>query len=352
MNIPDLAGKAFSKPKYYSIALLLLQNQNEVNCMQQPIKIDIISGFLGTGKTTLINKLLKEAYFGEKIAVLENEFGAVGVDGALIERDDINITEMSGGCICCSLKGTLTAGLVTIGREYAPDRIIIEPTGLADLTDIANPIHDAAKECPMEIDRVITVINGKNFIMQMEAGLGMIREQILHTDLALISRVQSCDTKEVIRRIHEIREDLTVVSADWDKINGLTILDLADRVGEHHIADEEGNCSCGCCHGEHDHDHHHHHHHHHHHSADAYSYFSMETQCFFTEEAVGALEAEFLGEKGGKIYRAKGVLCGGWRFDYVDGEFQIAPFSDVEVGKCVFIGKELKEDYLQALMEN
>lgn len=317
--------------------------------MQQPIKIDIISGFLGTGKTTLINKLLKEAYFGEKIAVLENEFGAVGVDGTLIERDDINITEMSGGCICCSLKGTLTAGLVAIGKDYAPNRIIIEPTGLADITDIANPIHEAARECPMEIDRVITVINGNNFIQQMNAGLGMIREQILHTDLAIISRVQNCDTKEVIRRIHEIRDDLAVISASWDKINGLTILDLADRVGEHHITDEEGNCSCGCCHDDHEHEHEHEHHHHH--SADDYSYFCTETKYVFSEEDVQILKIHLDGLQGGKIYRAKGVLCGGWRFDYVDGEFNVAPFSDVEIGKCVFIGKNVNENYWKALIK-
>lgn len=320
----------------------------------QPIKIDIIAGFLGTGKTTLINKLLKEAYFGEKLAVLENEFGAVGVDGTLIERDDINITEMSGGCICCSLKGTLTAGLVAIGKDYSPDRIIIEPTGLADITDIANPIREASQECPMEIDRVITVINGNNLIQQMDAGINIIREQIMHTDLAIISRAQSCDTKEVIRRIHEIRDDLTVVSAPWDKINGLTILDLADRVGEHHITDEEGNCSCGCCHDDHDHDHEHdhdHHHHHHHHSADDYSYFCTETSRVFSEAEVQNLQNHLNGTEGGKIYRAKGILCGGWRFDYVDGEFSAVRFEDQSIGKCVFIGKEVNEAYWQEIVK-
>lgn len=313
--------------------------------MAQPIKIDMIAGFLGTGKTTLINKLLKEAYFGEKIAVLENEFGAVGVDGSLIERDDINITEMAGGCICCSLKGTLTSGLVTIAKEYAPSRILIEPTGLADITDIAIPIADAAKEYPMEIDRVITVINGKTILDQLDSGVGLIREQILHTDLAVISRAESCNTREVIRRIHEVRDDLTVVSAPWDKINGLMILDLADRVGEHHITDDQGNCTCGCRHDDDDHHHHDHHHHHHHHSADDYGYFCTETEKVFSEADLATLKEHLLNNAGGTVCRAKGILRGGHRFDYVDGEFTTQPFAEPIIGKCVFIGKEVDETF-------
>ena len=315
--------------------------------MAQPIKIDIIAGFLGTGKTTLINKLLKEAYFGENIAVLENEFGAVGVDGSLIERDDIRITEMAGGCICCSLKGTLTAGLVAIAKDYVPSRILIEPTGLADITDIAIPIADAAKECPMEISRVITVLNGKALLDQLDSGVGLIHQQILHTDLAVISRSESCNTREAIRRIHEIREDLTVVSAPWDKINGLQILDLADRVGEHHITDDQGNCTCGCCHDDHGHhhDHNHHHEHQHHHSADDYGYFCTETEKIFSGSDFETLKEHLLSNAGGNICRAKGILRGGYRFDYVDGEFTTQPFSEPNIGKCVFIGKQVDETF-------
>lgn len=308
--------------------------------MTQPIKIDIIAGFLGAGKTTLINKLLKEAYFGEKIAVLENEFGAVGVDGSLIERDDVNITEMAGGCICCSLKGTLTSGLITIAKEYAPSRIIIEPTGLADITDIAIPIADAAKEYPMEIHRVITVLNGKTILDQLDSGVGLVREQILHSNLAVLSRGESCNPREAIRRIHEVKDDLTVVSASWDKINGLMLLDLADRGGVHHIADSHGNCSCGCCHGDHDH-----HHHHHHHSADDYRYFCTETEKTFAESDLNTLKEHLLNNAGGDICRAKGILCGGFRFDYVDGEFTTQPFAEPDIGKCVFIGKEVDETF-------
>lgn len=315
--------------------------------MEHNVKIDIIAGFLGAGKTTLINKLLEEAYFGEKIAVLENEFGAVGVDGSLIQRDDINITEMTGGCICCSLKTTLTAGLVEICKMFAPDRIIIEPTGLADINDIATPIAEAAETCPMEIDRVITVINGAGFLAQIESGAKIVHDQIEHTDLAIVSRIGNCDKKEIIRKAHEIREDLTIIAADWDKINGLAILDLADRVGEHHLSAEnhpEG-CQCGNCHGEHNHDHDHEHHHH---SAAEYSYYSAATDRLFDQSDIEAIETKLRSDAGGEIYRAKGVLRGkkcGWRFDYVGGEFSASPYPCAETGKCVVIGKGVNEDF-------
>lgn len=317
--------------------------------MKPTVKIDIIAGFLGAGKTTLINKLLAEAYFGEKIAILENEFGAIGVDGSLIERDDINITEMSGGCICCSLKTTLQAGLVEICKSYQPDRIIIEPTGLADTEDIAIPVKVAAEEYPMEIDRTITVINGVNFLALAKAGVPIIGNQLHHTDVAILSRVDQCDKREVIREIHNIEPDLTVISADWSKINGLAILHLADEVGGHHRDSHEdhSHCSCGC---DHDHDHEHHHHHH---SADDYSFYNAETEKIADQDLMNQIKAALTENKGGHIYRAKGILRReeqGIRFDYVDGEFNTEPHAQPEKGKFVVIGKEVKDDFWKSLL--
>lgn len=318
--------------------------------MKSTVKIDIIAGFLGAGKTTLINKLLAEAYFGEKIAILENEFGAIGVDGSLIERDDINITEMSGGCICCSLKTTLQAGLVEICKSYQPDRIIIEPTGLADTEDIAIPVKVAAEEYPMEIDRTITVINGVNFLALAKAGVPIIGNQLHHTDVAILSRADQCDKREVIREIHKIEPDLTVISADWSKLNGLAILHLADEVGGSHKEDHEdhSHCSCGCGHS-HDHEHEHHHHH----SADDYSYYNAETGKLADANLIARLKTALTKDEGGRIYRAKGILCGeeqGIRFDYVDGEFHTKPHTLPEKGKFVVIGKEVKDDFWKSLL--
>ena len=319
--------------------------------MKKTVQIDIIAGFLGAGKTTLINKLLQEAYFGENIAVLENEFGAVGVDGGLLQREGIRVTEMTGGCICCSLKTTLTAGLVEICETFAPDRIIIEPTGLADIDDIAAPVADAAKDYPMEIGRIITVVNGANFSAQLDSGAALIRNQLEHTDLAVVSRAEKCDKKEIIRKAHEIREDLTIVTADWSKINGLTLLDLADRVGTHRpdgSLHEEG-CTCGCCHGEDGN-----HHHHHHRTAGEYTCCSGETDRLFGEEDIRAIENRLSEGRGGDVFRAKGILRGkdqNWRFDYVDGEFSAEPHSSVSAGRYVFIGKEVDEDFWQSLMQ-
>ncbi|MGM9566766.1 MAG: CobW family GTP-binding protein [Clostridia bacterium] len=315
--------------------------------MKKTVQIDIIAGFLGAGKTTLINKLLKEAYFDEKIAVLENEFGSVGVDGSLIQRDGITVTEMTGGCICCSLKTTLTAGLIEICETFSPDRVIIEPTGLADVSDIAGPVADAGRKYPMEIGRVITVINGANFSEQLEYGEQIVRNQLNHTDLAIVSRIEKTDKKEIIRKAHEVREDLTILTADWSKINGLTILDLADRIGDHHPAENHGEgCTCGCHNGDH--------HHHHHHSAEEYSSSSGETDRVFSENAVRALGETLSSGTGGRVYRAKGLLPGeetGWRFDYVGGEFRWEPIPCPALGKYVFIGKEIDADFWQNQMK-
>ena len=316
--------------------------------MKKTVQIDIIAGFLGAGKTTLINKLLQEAYFGESIAVLENEFGAVGVDGSLLQREGIRVTEMTGGCICCSLKTTLTAGLVEICETFAPDRIIIEPTGLADIDDIAAPVADAAREYPMEIGRVITVVNGANFSAQLDSGAELIRNQLRHTDLAVVSRAEKCDKKEIIRKAHKVREDLTIVTADWSKINGLTLLDLADRVGTHRTdgdLHQEG-CTCGCCHGADKH--------HHHHTAGEYTCCSGETDRFFDEEEIRGIKDRLTKRAGGDVFRAKGILPGkdrGWRFDYVDGEFSAETHPPVSSGKYVFIGKEIDKDFWQSLMQ-
>ena len=314
--------------------------------MKKTVQIDIIAGFLGAGKTTLINKLLQEAYFGESIAVLENEFGAVGVDGGLIQREGIRVTEMTGGCICCSLKTTLTAGLIEICETFAPDRIIIEPTGLADIDDIAAPVADAAKKYPMEISRVITVINGANFLEQLEYGEQIIRNQLNHTGIAVVSRAEKADKKEIVRKAHRIREDLTIVTADWSKINGLTILDLADRIGGHHSVEghDEG-CTCGCHSGNHEH---------HHPTAEEYTGCSGETGRVFTEKDLRTLGETLSSEAGNRVYRAKGLLTGentGWRFDYVGGEFHWEAIPCPEQSKYVFIGKDIDNDFWQSLMQ-
>ena len=315
--------------------------------MKKTVQIDIIAGFLGAGKTTLINKLLQEAYFGENIAVLENEFGAVGVDGGLLQREGIRVTEMTGGCICCSLKTTLTAGLVEICETFAPDRIIIEPTGLADIDDIAAPVADAAKKYPMEIRRVMTVINGADFLEQMEYGEQIIRNQLNHTDLAIVSRTEKADKKEIIRKAHEIREDLTIVTAGWSDINGLAILDLADRIGGHHTAENHGEgCTCGCHHGDHGH--------HHHPTAEEYTSCSGKTGRVFNENDLRALGETLSSEAGGRVYRAKGLLIGentGWRFDYVGGEFHWEAIPCPPQGKYVFIGKEIDAGFWQSRTE-
>ena len=306
------------------------------------VQIDILSGFLGAGKTTLLNKLLKEAYFGERVAVLENEFGTVGVDGSFIEKESVDVTEMTGGCICCSLRTTLVSGLIEICQRFHPDRVIIEPTGLADLEDIARPIAEAAAAYSMAIDRIITVVNGAKFFAQLRLSPELIKNQIRETDLVVLSRAGECDSAAVAETIGEIRGGLTVIRGEWNSVNGLAILAAADAAKKKRGASEHTQ--------EHGHSHKHHRHGEHEHSADAFTFFSTETERVFNRDEIAEIRRR-LSET--EAIRAKGILPtaeGTVRVDYVDGDFTLTPLKREMPGKFVVIGKKIDEETWETLM--
>ncbi len=307
------------------------------------ISIDIIAGFLGAGKTTLINKLLDEAYIGEKVAVLENEFGAVAIDGDFIDtagKSGVQVTEITNGCICCTLRSSLTAGLLEICRDFAPDRIIIEPTGLADLEDIAAPIEDAAKECPLIIDHVITVVSAEHY-EALKATIGpFLTKQIASAGLVVLSRTEAAAAAAIGEELRKNFPALPVIAEPWSHISGLTILDLVkpycrdDHGGQEHHHDAD----------DHDHDHDHGHRH----TAPAYRYYCAKTHRLFEEAEIMALAALFRGEEGGEVYRAKGILKGaahGFRFDFVGGSFSLQPFEVSGAGKFTVIGKNIDSSF-------
>ncbi len=336
------------------------------------VSIDIIAGFLGAGKTTLINKLLDEAYIGEKVAVLENEFGAVSIDGDFIDtagKSGVQVTEITNGCICCTLRSSLTAGLLEICRDFAPNRIIIEPTGLADLEDIATPIEDAAKECPLVIDHVITVVSAEHY-EALKVTIGpFLTKQISNAGLVVLSRAEAA-AAAIGEELRQNFPGLPVIDEPWSKISGLTILDLVkpycrdDRNDqdkqeeqEHHHGAAAHNHDHDHCHHDHDHCHHDHDHchhdrdhghHGHHHTAPEYSYYCAKTDRVFEEGDILALAGLFQGEDGGEVYRAKGILKGaahGFRFDFVGGSFSLQPFEVNGEGKFTVIGKSIDTSF-------
>ena len=231
-------------------------------------KIDIISGFLGAGKTTFIKKLLKEAIAGEKVVLIENEFGEIGIDGGFLRDAGINITEMNSGCICCSLVGDFGKALKKVADEYHPDRIIIEPSGVGKLSDVRRAVEDASKEAGLEINALVTVADASKIKMYMKNFGEFYNNQIENAGAVILSRTQKLSQEKQLQAAELIREKnpkAVVITTPWDDITGGQILkaiegtdSLAKELMEeaehhHHHHDEE--CGCG-----HDHEHHHHDH--------------------------------------------------------------------------------------------
>ena len=230
------------------------------------IKVDIFSGFLGAGKTTLIKKLIKEVFAGQQIVLIENEFGEIGIDGGFLRDAGINITEMNSGCICCSLVGDFGKALKKVADEYHPDRIIIEPSGVGKLSDVRRAVEDASKEAGLEINALVTVADASKIKMYMKNFGEFYNNQIENAGAVILSRTQKLSQEKQLQAAELIREKnpkAVVITTPWDDITGGQILkaiegtdSLAKELmeeAEHHHHDEE--CGCG-----HDHEHHHHDH--------------------------------------------------------------------------------------------
>lgn len=233
-------------------------------------KIDIISGFLGAGKTTLIKKLIKEVFVGQKVVLIENEFGEIGIDGGFLKDAGIEITEMNSGCICCSLVGDFGRALKKVVEEYHPDHILIEPSGVGKLSDVRRAIEKEAEECSLEIGSLVTVADVKKVRMYMKNFGEFYNNQIESAGTIILSRTQFVDQKKLDEAIEMIRgknPDATIITTPWDQLSGKTIHDameksvsLADQLMAEYKAahpDEDEEDDDECC--GHDHEHHHDH---------------------------------------------------------------------------------------------
>ena len=247
-------------------------------------KIDIISGFLGAGKTTLIKKLIAEAFPGEKLVLIENEFGEIGIDGGFLKEAGIQITEMNSGCICCSLVGDFGQALKEVLEKYTPDRVIIEPSGVGKLSDVIKAVQDIGDS--VVINSTATVVDASKCKMYMKNYGEFYNNQIEYAGTVILSRTQNVSAEKLdtcLKMIREKNKEASVITTPWDDINGKNILEAMEKVNSlekelleehHHHHHHDGECCCG---HDHDHDHHHHHEHdgeccghdhHHHHEHD------------------------------------------------------------------------------------
>ncbi|MFR7640608.1 MAG: CobW family GTP-binding protein [Coprococcus sp.] len=372
-------------------------------------KIDIISGFLGAGKTTLIKKLIEQAFKGEKLVLIENEFGEIGIDGGFLKDAGVQITEMNSGCICCSLVGDFGTALKQVITDYTPDRIIIEPSGVGKLSDVIKAVKDVSGNLDVELDSYTTVADVSKVKIYMKNFGEFFNNQIESANTIILSRTQTTTQDKIEKAVAMIREKndhATIITTPWDEIDGAaireamqnyksleeTMMDEAKK-GHDHDHDHGDECTCGC----HDHDHHHdhdddhehhhdhdeheHHHdhddhdhdhdhdhgdectcgchdhdHHHHHADEVFTSWGKETPHKYNEDKLREiLDTLADTEKYGVILRAKGIVpsdAGEWLyFDLVPGEFEVRKGKADITGKLCVIGSKLKEDDLAELFE-
>ena len=352
-------------------------------------KIDIISGFLGAGKTTLIKKLLEESFQGEKIVLIENEFGEIGIDGGFLKDAGVEITEMNSGCICCSLVGDFGAALKQVLADYAPARIVIEPSGVGKLSDVVAAVERVQAETPdLHLNSFVTVVDAGKAKVYMKNFGEFFNDQVEHACAIILSRTQKISEDKLNTAVALLREKnpkAAILTTPWDQLTGAQILsameggqDLAHTLmeeiehnhhgHEHHHGHDHDHCDHEHGHCEHDHGHEHHHdhgdtcaaccgsHHHHHHDADeVFTSWGRETpRKYSREELQEALSALAMTEDYGYVLRAKGMVpCDdgeSWlHFDLTPEEFEIRTGAADYTGRLCVIGSELKEDQLEKL---
>ena len=373
-------------------------------------KIDIFSGFLGAGKTTLIKKLITEAFAGQQVVLIENEFGEIGIDGGFLKESGIQINELNAGCICCSLVGDFRTALQQVVEQYHPDRIVIEPSGVGKLSDVTRAVEGVAEHLDVQLNSFVTVADVNKVKMYMKNFGEFYDDQISHASCILLSRTQTASEEKIAAAVAMLREKnptATIVTTAWDHLTGEQILKamstkddfkaeliaMAAKANEehahedeeeehehhHHDHDEHDHDDHCCCGHHHDHDHdedddehehhhdhdeheHHHdhdghcccgHHHHDHHADEVFTSWGVETARKFTKAEVEHALTELDTGNYGMILRSKGIVDGGadgWlEFDYVPGEWEVRSRSADVGGKLVVIGSKLNETAIAQL---
>ena len=345
------------------------------------IKIDIFSGFLGAGKTTLVKKLINEAYKGEKLVLIENEFGEIGIDGGFLKDAGVEINEMNSGCICCSLVGDFGKAIQKVIDDFAPERILIEPSGVGKLSDIVEAVENLKLE-NVQINALVTVVDAKKARIFIKNFGEFFNNQIESAKTIVMSHTAGMAEDRLEKAVALVREhnaEATLITTDWDQLTGAQILEAMEpcpHCGEHHHDHEhhhDEECCCGHDHDHHEHhhdhhDHHEHHHHdhgcscgcghdhdhHHHHADEVFESIGVETTKKFTAEQIQEiLEAIEDEHEYGIVLRAKGIVeaqDGAWiHFDYVPGEPDVRIGGADIIGKIVVIGSKMDQAKVRQL---
>ena len=344
------------------------------------VKIDIISGFLGAGKTTLIKKLLKDGFQGEQVVLIENEFGEIGIDGGFLKEAGIQIREMNSGCICCSLVGDFGTSLKEVVTKYNPDRILIEPSGVGKLSDVIKAVQGVQDEVDIKLNSYTTVVDAKKCKMYMKNFGEFFDNQIQYAGAIIMSRTDIATEKKVqesLELLRSLNKDAAIITTPIENLDGKKLVEvmehpvsleqeMLEEEHEHHHHHHDDECGCGHDHDHEEHEHHHHHDHdeecgcghdhHHHHADEVFTSWGRETIKKFTREGLEKiLEALSESDKYGIILRAKGMLPaedGTWiYFDMVPEETEIREGAPEYTGRLCVIGSKLDEHALEELFE-
>ncbi len=335
--------------------------------------IDIISGFLGAGKTTLIKKLLEDAYSGEKIVLIENEFGEINIDSGFLKETGIQISEMSSGCICCTLVGDFGKALQEVQTQFQPDRILIEPSGVGKLSDVVVAVQNSVEENPeMRLNSFVTVVDATKVRVYMKNFGEFYNNQVESAGTIILSRTQKLTQEKLEASVAMLREKnptAAMITTPWDQLSGRTIRSAMENVSleeemlekfrAEHEAEEAEHEHCHDHDEDEDHDHNHEHahdhdhEHDHHHADEVFDSWGRETTKCYSEDEIGYILEELDSENYGKILRAKGILPttdGTWiHFDYVPEERDIRTGPADYTGRLCVIGAELDEGKLVSL---
>ena len=342
------------------------------------VKIDIISGFLGAGKTTLIKKLLKDGFQGEQVVLIETEFGEIGIDGGFLKEAGIQIREMNSGCICCSLVGDFGTSLKEVVTKYNPDRILIEPSGVGKLSDVIKAVQGVQDEVDIKLNSYTTVVDAKKCKMYMKNFGEFFDNQIQYAGAIIMSRTDIATEKKVqesLELLRSLNKDAAIITTPIENLDGKKLVEvmehpvsleqeMLEEEHEHHHHHHDDECGCGHDHDHEEHEHHHHHDHdeecgcghdhHHHHADEVFTSWGRETIKKFTREGLEKiLEALSESDKYGIILRAKGMLPaedGTWiYFDMVPEETEIREGAPEYTGRLCVIGSKLDEHALEEL---